>query len=206
MHAFLDRLASAAPTPGGGGAAAATAAMGAALLSMATRLTLGKKLEEPRRADLQAQLTSSEALRAGLTELVAADARAVDRLIEAYRMPAADEQSRAARAAAVDSAMRTAVQVPLDLARSCLEGIHLANRCVASCHRNVAGDAAAGVLALQAALRTCALNISINAPALQDAAYAARSRAAVAAMLGAGLPLADGALRLVSERLAIQGV
>jgi methenyltetrahydrofolate cyclohydrolase len=43
ISAYLDRLASADPTPGGGAAAAVTAAQGAALLSMVCNLTIGKK-------------------------------------------------------------------------------------------------------------------------------------------------------------------
>ena len=43
VHAFLDELASASPTPGGGSASALAAAMGAAMVSMACNLTVGRE-------------------------------------------------------------------------------------------------------------------------------------------------------------------
>ncbi len=42
-QAFLNELADGTPTPGGGSAAAYSAAMGAALVGMVARLTIGKK-------------------------------------------------------------------------------------------------------------------------------------------------------------------
>ncbi|HKX05877.1 MAG TPA: cyclodeaminase/cyclohydrolase family protein, partial [Methylomirabilota bacterium] len=42
IGAWLDALASAAPAPGGGAAAAVNAAIGAALIEMVCRLTIGR--------------------------------------------------------------------------------------------------------------------------------------------------------------------
>ncbi|HUY84669.1 MAG TPA: cyclodeaminase/cyclohydrolase family protein [Steroidobacteraceae bacterium] len=201
MRTFLDRLANAEPAPGGGAAAAASGAIGVALLSMALRLTLAKKIDAALRAELAALLAACEALRARLAGFVDIDGRAVRLLIDAYRMPA----DAAGRADAVEAAMRGAVQAPLDCAACCLEAIRLAGRCIEACHRNVAGDAAAGMLALQAAVRICALNVSINSPALRDAAFGRRARESATAMLGEATPLAESALRRVSERLNAKG-
>ncbi|MGD0476464.1 MAG: cyclodeaminase/cyclohydrolase family protein, partial [Candidatus Velthaea sp.] len=48
LQAYLNRLASAQPTPGGGSAATIVGALGAALVAMVARITLGN----PKHADV----------------------------------------------------------------------------------------------------------------------------------------------------------
>jgi formiminotetrahydrofolate cyclodeaminase len=198
MRTLLDRLANGDPAPGGGAVAAASGAMGVALQSMALRHTLAKRIDETLRAELSAQLAACEALRTRIADFVDVDGAAVRRLIDAYRLPASDPRRREA----IDESMVGAIRSPLDCAAACLEGLRQAHRCVAACHRNVAGDAAAGVIALQSALRICTSNVSVNSHGLRDAALAARLRADASAMLAEGMPLAESALGTVSERLA----
>ena len=198
MRTLLDRLANGDPAPGGGAVAAASGAMGVALQSMALRHTLAKRIDESLRAELTTRLADCEALRTRIAGFVDVDGAAVRRLIDAYRLPASDPR----RLEAIDESMVGAIRSPLDCAAACLEGLRQAQRCVAACHRNVAGDAAAGVIALQSALRICTSNVSVNSHGLRDAALAARLRADASAMLAEGMPLAESALGTVSERLA----
>lgn len=198
MRTFLDRLANGDPAPGGGAVAASSGAMGVALQSMALRHTLAKRIDETLRTQLSAELAACEALRTRIADFVDIDGAAVRRLIDTYRTPA----DTPGRADAVDAAMVGAIQSPLDLAGACVEGLRHAKRCVETCHRNVAGDAAAGVIALQSALRICTSNVSVNSHGLRDAALAARLRESASAMLAEGMPLAESALRTASERLA----
>ncbi len=198
MRTLLDRLANGDPAPGGGAVAAASGAMGVALQSMALRHTLAKRIDATLRADLEARLAACEALRTRIADFVDVDGAAVRRLIDAYRLPSGDP----GRTDTIEAAMLGAIQAPLDCAAACLDGLRQARRCVDACHRNVAGDAAAGVIALQSALRICTANVSANSHGLRDAAHAARLREAASAMLAEGLPLAESALRTVSERLA----
>ena len=198
MRTLLDRLANGDPAPGGGAVAAASGAMGVALQSMALRHTLAKRIDETLRAELSTLLVDCEALRTRIADFVDVDGAAVRRLIDAYRLQAGTP----GRAETIDEAMAGAIQSPLDGAAACVEGLRHAKRCVEACHRNVAGDAAAGVIALQSALRICTSNVSVNSHGLRDAARAARLREAASAMLAEGMPLAESALRTVSERLA----
>jgi formiminotetrahydrofolate cyclodeaminase len=197
MQTLLDRLANGDPAPGGGAVAAASGAMGVALQSMALRHTLAKRIDETLRADLAARLADCETLRTRIADFVDVDGAAVRRLIDAYRLPSGEPN----RADTIEAAMLDAIQSPLDCAAACLDGLRLARRCVEACHRNVAGDAAAGVIALQSALRICTANVAANARGLRDAARAARLRDAAAARLAEGMPLAESALRTVSERM-----
>ena len=58
--------------------------------------------------------------------------------------------------------------MPLDCARVCAEVIALARRAGEHGYRDVISDAGVGVAAAYAALRSAALNVYINAPALKD--------------------------------------
>jgi formiminotetrahydrofolate cyclodeaminase len=169
---FLDRLASGAPTPGGGSAAAIMGAMGAALVSMVCNVSIGKKACEASEPQLRALLAESEALRRRLTSMVEADIAAFDGLMAAYRLARTSDDDKARRAAAIQTSLRRATEVPLECARACADVVALAARAVDHGYRQVISDAGVAVAAADAALRSAALNVFINAPALDDRHYA----------------------------------
>lgn len=174
VEAFLDRLASADPTPGGGSAAAIMGAMGAALIAMVCRVSLGKKGVD---ANAEQALTSlceeSDRLRSALTAMVAEDVAVFEALMLAYRLPKATEQDRAGRSAEIQRRLRVATEVPLNCARASAEVIHLARRAAELGSTSVVSDAGVGSLAAYAALRSAALNVHINVPNLHDKIFAA---------------------------------
>jgi formiminotetrahydrofolate cyclodeaminase len=57
------------------------------------------------------------------------------------------------------------------------------------------------VLALQAGLRSAALNVDINAPSIKDRAYADAAVAELKGLLDECLPLAEEAYQVVKGRL-----
>jgi formiminotetrahydrofolate cyclodeaminase len=180
--AFLDELASAAPTPGGGGAAAVMGAMGAALVSMVAHLTVGKKGYEAREPDARALLAESQALRDRLMPMVADDATAFNSLMAAYRMPKSTDDERAERSDAIQAGLRAATLAPLHCARAAALGIS---------HPSVISDVGVAVQASLAALRSAALNVQINVPQLKDLAFAQQTQAEVEALLAECLPLGE---------------
>ncbi len=178
---WLDRLASAAPAPGGGAAAALAGALGAALVSMVAHFTVVRPKYAAVEADAQTLLQTSEALRADLTALVAADAQAYQEVAEAYRRPKATESERMARAIAVQSALDTATDVPLRIAESARATLALAARIAEIGNRTVLTDAGGAALLARAAQRAALLNVHANLAALRDdqrrAAFAERAAA-----------------------------
>ena len=177
VEKFLDDLASRNPTPGGGSAAAIMGAMGAALVSMVCNVTLGKKGYEGVEAEMRAVLHESEKVRRRLAEMVAEDIAAFDSILAAYKMPKTSDDEKAARAAAIQVGLRRATEVPLDCARVCAEVIALSRRASEHGYLNVISDGGVGVLAGFTALRSAALNVYINAPALKDRAFAEQATA-----------------------------
>ena len=162
LETFLEQLASRASTPGGGSAAAVMGAMGGALASMVANLTIGKKGYEAVDAELRVLLQKSEALRAGLTDMIQADVEVFDQVMAAYGMARDTEQQKAQRAEAIQAALKEATDVPLDCARRCAEVLTLCAPMAGKGNTNVISDVGVAALAAYAALRSAALNVYIN--------------------------------------------
>ncbi len=201
VQGFLQDLASRNPTPGGGGAAAIMGAMGAALLSMVANLTLGKKGYEAVEAEMQEQLAQTETLRARFLDLATQDALAFNQLMAGYRLPKQTQADQVLRAAAIQRGLEAATRVPLDCAHTCAEAIRLAQRSAVIGHQNVISDTGVAVLALLAALRSAALNVDINLPTIQDAAFVTRVRTQLEHLLQEDVPRAEAVHEAVRQRL-----
>jgi formiminotetrahydrofolate cyclodeaminase len=169
---FLDRLASGDPTPGGGSAAAIMGAMGAALVSMVCNVSFGKKGYEAAEPELRNMLAKSEALRVRLTAMVAEDIAAFDSLMAAYKLPKSSDEEKSRRAVTIQASLERATLVPLECARACAEVVDMARRAAELGYKHVISDVGVGVAAADAALRSAALNVFINAPALKDRRFA----------------------------------
>ena len=202
VETFLDDLAGANPTPGGGSAAAIMGAMGAALVSMVCNVTIGKKGYEGVEGEMQAVKNESERVRRRLTAMVAEDVAAFDSLMAAYKMPKATEDDKQRRGAAIQAALHRATEAPLDCARVCAEVIALSRRASEHGYLNVISDGGVGVLAGFTGLRSAALNVYINAPALKDRAFADRVTAELERLVEACTAESEAVYTLVRNKLA----
>jgi formiminotetrahydrofolate cyclodeaminase len=201
IEKFLDDLASGNPTPGGGSAAAVMGAMGAALISMVCNVTIGKKGYEGVEAEMKAVLHESEKVRRRLTDMVAEDIAAFDSILAAYKLPKGTDEEKAARAAAIQAGLRRATQAPLDCARVCAEVIVLARRASEHGYLNVISDGGVGVLAGYTGLRSAALNVYINAPALKDRAFAEHATAELEKLVEFCAAESEAVYKIVRKKL-----
>ena len=201
LQKFLDDLSGSAPTPGGGSAAAIMGAVGAALVSMVCNVTLGKKGQEGAATEMQNVRAASEQLRARLMAMVAEDVAAFDGLMSAYRLPKSDAEQKSRRGAAIQASLRSATQTPLDCARACAQVISLARRAGNDGYAGVISDAGVAVLAAFAALRSAALNVYVNAPSLEDRAFAIEATAALEALLESAASETEAVFAAVRTRM-----
>jgi methenyltetrahydrofolate cyclohydrolase len=169
---FLDELASEQPTPGGGGAAAVMGAVGAALVSMVANLTIGKKNYEAFDEELKQARAKAEALRAELTAAINEDVDAFNAVMGAYGLPREGDEQKAARAAAIQAALKQATDAPLRAVKACHEVIKLSAVVAEKGNVNVISDAGVAALAANAGLRSAALNVFINAKSIKDREFA----------------------------------
>ncbi|ODA66280.1 Methenyltetrahydrofolate cyclohydrolase [Methyloligella halotolerans] len=172
IDTFLEELASSSATPGGGSAAAIMGAMGAALISMVCNLTIGKKKYVEVEDEMKSVLEKSESLRVALTGMIADDVQAFDQVMGAYGMPKETDEEKEARSEAIQAALKTATDVPLQCCKVSREVIDLAKIVSDKGNLNVISDAGVAVLAGQAALRSAALNVLTNAKMINDKDFA----------------------------------
>lgn len=198
---FLDELASKSPTPGGGSAAAIMGAMGAALVSMVCNLTVGKKNYQAVEGEMRAMLEQAEALRTRLTDLMHADIEAFNQVMGAYGLPKETEAQQQARSRAIQDALKTATEVPLECARACAEIVRLSKTAAELGNRNVVSDAGAAVAAGYAALRCSALNVYVNVGSIKDEAFVASRLAELDQLLTRADGLNEAVYSMVKDKL-----
>ncbi|CAG6398258.1 cyclodeaminase/cyclohydrolase family protein [Streptomyces cocklensis] len=165
---YLDRLAARSPAPGGGAAAALHAAQGAALLGMVARYTTGAKYAA--QAEAIARITAeSDELRAAALDLAAADAAAFTAVTDAYALPRADDGQKAARSAAIATALAGAARPPADVIGVARRIVALAEELLPIGNPNVVTDVAAAAEAARAAATTARVNVEINLGGIRSA-------------------------------------
>jgi glutamate formiminotransferase/formiminotetrahydrofolate cyclodeaminase len=174
---FVHDVASESVAPGGGSAAALAGALGAAFSAWAVR---GKQCHDE------------------LLRLVDADTEAFRAIVEALRLSAGTETERDARAEAVETATRTAIEIPLRVMETALEALEVVEEMARRGPEISVSDAGVGALLCRAAVRGAALNVRINAAQLDDAGgYLDR----VAAMEDRAQHREEAILAAVAERL-----
>ncbi|MHA1222481.1 MAG: cyclodeaminase/cyclohydrolase family protein [Candidatus Heimdallarchaeaceae archaeon] len=159
---FLDELASSSPAPGGGAAAAIAGAMGAALGSMVSRLTIGKEGYEAVEDFFKEKLEKMEELRKTLTELVDKDANAFSGVIAAFRLPKETEEQKAIRSAKILSEYKVAAEIPMETCKACREVINHLLEMGTKGNKNALSDIAVGALCALTGLKSAAHNVEIN--------------------------------------------
>ncbi len=151
LKEYCEALSLKVAVPGGGSAAALSAALGAALISMVTNYSLGKKTPDVDK-ELNNILVKSEALRKRLLELVDLDAQVYLEFVKARK---ADEQARQA-------AQKRACVVPLEVARLCYEAIDLTPYLVLEGNKFLVSDVEVALELLGAAYKSAMFNVRVN--------------------------------------------
>jgi formiminotetrahydrofolate cyclodeaminase len=175
---FLDLVAARQPAPGGGTVAAVTAAASAGLAAMAARFSDTRLDDSGRLAE------RADRLRHRAFSLAGEDAEAYAAVLAAQRLPR--EPDPAGRAARVRQALHRAAEIPLDLAGVAAQVAELGVRLADDGNPNLKGDAVSATLLAEAAARSAAALVRINAergglgpdlPARADAHVLAAARA-----------------------------
>jgi formiminotetrahydrofolate cyclodeaminase len=161
-----DAAASPSPTPGGGSVALLTGTFGLSLILMALEITRAKVPS----AALDAAQSEAHALLHALSEHVDRDVAVFEQYMAALKLPKASESERAARAAALQSAISAATHAPLMAAEDCLRALRCAENAARLVRANVASDLLGGSDILLGALRAALRNVDINLPSLRDLA------------------------------------
>ena len=195
--AFLEAVAASTPTPGGGSVAALAGALGAALTQMVAGLTVGRKKYAAVEHETQGILRRIVELRQQLTNAIADDAAAFEQVMGAFRLK---DVSETEKQQAIEEATIEAGDVPLRVARLCLEVARLGHTMAEFGNINAVSDAAAGVLMARAAVEAAALNVQINSVGLQNRELAQSWAVEVAALIAQANKLAESVTAVAAAR------
>ncbi len=173
---YVSRLASNLPAPGGGSAAGLTGALGAALGEMVGNFTIGKKKYAAVEKQVAATMERLTALRGHLLQLTDADAEAYTKVGNAYGMPKETEAEQAARAEAIEQALKAAADVPRQVALRATEILEELPVLLEEGNQNLVSDVGVGAKLAMAAVECAWLNVEINLASMKDAEHVNRLR------------------------------
>jgi formiminotetrahydrofolate cyclodeaminase len=198
IDAYLDELASAAPTPGGGSAAMLVAACGAALCAMVARITAQSPKHAAGRGAAEVLADDADALRERCGAARLLDEAAFGEVVAAQALPRGSEGEKAARTRAVQAALVHAAEAPLAAAGLCGEGIALVERAAALENPHLISDVECALHFLRAAQAACVANVRINHRYIRDPAIVQSQDERLTALVTATHAAADRVLTMLA--------
>jgi len=201
LEKYLDDLAARLPAPGGGSVVALVAALGVGLLSMVSNFTLGKENYRQSEEEIEKILKRSEDLRKRLTELVDEDIGVYGRVSCAYKLPRTTDKEKEVRSQAIEKACKDALTVPLEVARSCLEGLGLARRLVEIGNVGLVSDVGVAAGLLEAALKGAEFNVKINLKAIRDRDFIEEKKKAIDSLVKNRIEIRDEILKETEDKI-----
>jgi formiminotetrahydrofolate cyclodeaminase len=194
LTAFSDPT----PTPGGGSASALAASVGLSLVAMVAQMGRTRSGSDDDRAVLDQARTALLPLCDHVSALIEDDAKAYDAVVAAYRLPKSSDDEKVLRKAAVQSALRGAAEVPLDVMRACQAGLTAAVDVARHGNPFAASDIGVALELLGAGLRGAALNVHANLGSIEETGWVAGVRSEVERLEAAAPLLAADARAALS--------
>ena len=198
FDAYLDRLASSDPTPGGGSAAALTGAMGAALLAMVARITLGSPKHSSVHALAQRIIQEADVLRSDFVAARPLDEAAYGAVIAVQALPRTTEAEKRVRMERMQAALEGAAEAPLGVAGLASATIRLAELAAALGNDHLMSDVECALRLARAALDASAANVKVNHRFLKNAEVTTAQASRLAALLDTATAAERRTLRRIS--------
>ena len=180
VEPFIEQLAAPTTTPGGGSAAAASAAMAAGLATMVASMSRGKKAYAQYEHELSEAISRLSLLREELKAAVDADAESYSSVMSAYKK--AKESADAD--GIVDSALKQATRVPLNVAERAREVLSIVETLRPITNPNMKSDLTTAAALARAATEGALANVEINLESLKDPEFIAQVRRKTAVIVG----------------------
>lgn len=165
---FLTELKSDSPAPGGGSAAALAGAVGAALAIMVGNLTINNDKYISSHTEVNNLIGQLEIKLTDLEKYIDEDTKAFNQVMQAYKLPKNTDEEKNLRSQAIQQALQFASQLPLQVAKICLEILERSIQMLEIGNVNAASDAAVAGRMAHAAMWSALYNVKINLSAIKD--------------------------------------
>lgn len=171
LREFLDRLSSEIPTPGGGSACGIVASIAAGLTAMSAAYALGREKYAAIQDEMEHVNRRAQSLHDKCLDLATADSEAYERFLDARKLPRTTTKEEEIRKARMDTALREATDIPLDIADAAREIADLAKHVANVGNPALRADALVGMELADAVVRGCAEQVKVNLQHITDEDY-----------------------------------
>src|SRR5215472_2523974 len=168
LSTFSEEVASRKAVPGGGSVSAYMGSLGAGLVAMVARLTLGRKEPPKNPEQLENIVRRSEELRQRLLKLVVDDSHAFDAVMKSFKVPKDQGETRKR---AIQEATIRATEIPLSTMEQATQVLHLAAEIAEYGSASALSDVSTASAAARAAVDGAASNVSINLASIEDKSF-----------------------------------
>jgi len=200
---FADETASESPAPGGGSIAAYIGSLGAALATMVANLSSHKKGWDDRWEEFSQWADRGQAYKNELVRLVDADTKAFNLIMAAFALPKGTDEEKAARKAAIQSATKTAIDVPYKVMETAYASMEVIKAMAEVGNPNSVSDAGVGALCVRSAVMGAFMNVRINASGYDDKDYVNEVIAKGKDIENKTIALETEILKVVNEKIGI---
>ena len=168
---FIEELSTNSPAPGGGSVSALAGALGAALSSMVAALSHEKKELLDLKLEMNEIGIEAQNLKDRLSFLVDEDTNAFNKVMDANRLSATNDEEQSSKNQAIEIANKYAIEIPLETAKKCLRVIELADTLVKKGNPNSVSDAGVAAEVALAGVSGACMNVLINLTSVEDETY-----------------------------------
>ena len=168
---FVEELSTNSPAPGGGSVSALVGALGAALSSMVAALSHEKKELLDLKPEMNEIGIEAQKLKDRLSFLVDEDTNAFNKVMDANRLSATNDEEQSAKNQAIEIANKYAIEIPMETAKKCFRVIELADTLVEKGNPNSVSDAGVAAEVALAGVSGACMNVLINLTSVEDESY-----------------------------------
>ncbi|WP_423190115.1 cyclodeaminase/cyclohydrolase family protein [Alkalibacterium sp. f15] len=169
FSAYLTELGSKDGSSGGGSSAAYIGAMSASLARMVADIQKDKKKYADQKDKLVYLLKESQRIRESFEDLAKADALAFKPVLDAYKLPKETLEEQGLRDAAIEQALKTAVEPPRTMLDEGLSLIRVLEELTSMRMKGtIVNDLMVATLFMESVLETAVLNVTINTKLMKD--------------------------------------
>jgi len=173
---FLGAVAEPTATPGGGSVAALAGALAASLAQMVSGLSSKKKSQAAHAEQLSRSAAEMGSAADRLTEAIDRDAESYNAVLAAFKLPKDSPENERRRNDAIQAATRDAAEVPMIVARNCLEIYERLGQLETISSASMHSDIQVARLMAVAGARGALANVAINLDSITDAAFVREMR------------------------------
>ena len=193
---FANETSSESPAPGGGSIAAYVGALGVSLATMVANLSSHKKGWDERWEEFGNWAEKGEKIKNELVNLVDADTKAFNKIMEAFGLPKSTDEEKLARTNAIQEATKFAIEIPFQVMMASYNSMEVIKAMAEIGNPNSVSDAGVGALCARSAVKGAFMNVLINTNGYNDKVY-------VAETLKRGKEIENKAIALEEEILKI---